>query len=185
MTVQIGAKSDAGFDNPIGMLKDCHRRVERFLDVLHQVARRAHGRALTAEESAAVTAALHYFRTSGPRHTRDEEDSLFHRLRALAPANPRTQHLLQQMQNLESDHLQAAQLHQEADQLFTAWQSAGPLAPASLAQLEFATGELARIYSTHIAIEEGLLFPHATELFSRKELDAMAREFRARREREG
>jgi len=31
-------------------------------------------------------------------------------------------------------------------------------------------------------VEEGLIFPHAAELFARKELDAMAREFRERRE---
>ena len=82
MSVQIGARPDSGFDDPIGMLKDCHRRVERFLRILCQVVERAHGRSLDAEESAAVQAALHYFRTGGLRHTADEEESLFPRLRA-------------------------------------------------------------------------------------------------------
>ena len=31
MGIQIGAKPDSGFDDPIGMLKDCHRRIEHFL----------------------------------------------------------------------------------------------------------------------------------------------------------
>jgi hypothetical protein len=30
MAIQIGAKPDNGFDDPIGMLKDCHRRIEHF-----------------------------------------------------------------------------------------------------------------------------------------------------------
>jgi hypothetical protein len=34
MTIQIGAKPDSGFDDPIGMLKDCHRRIEHFLYML-------------------------------------------------------------------------------------------------------------------------------------------------------
>jgi hypothetical protein len=34
MAIQIGAKPDSGFDDPIGMLKDCHRRIEHFLNIL-------------------------------------------------------------------------------------------------------------------------------------------------------
>jgi hypothetical protein len=34
MAIQIGAKPDSGFDDPIGMLKDCHRRIESFLGIL-------------------------------------------------------------------------------------------------------------------------------------------------------
>lgn len=30
MAFQIGAKPDSSFDDPIGMLKDCHRRIESF-----------------------------------------------------------------------------------------------------------------------------------------------------------
>lgn len=181
MAVQIGARPDAGFDNPLGMLKDCHRRVEWFLDVLYRVARRAHGRPLDAEETNAVQAALLYFRTSGPRHTRDEEDSLFPRLRALASTKPLAAQLLEELARLEADHGQASQLHDETDRLFTRWIAEGALSPPLAAQLDFATGELARIYSTHIAVEEGLVFRHAAELFSPRELEAMGHEFRARR----
>ena len=44
MGIQIGAKPDSGFDDPIGMLKDCHRRIEHFLHILCVVVERAHGR---------------------------------------------------------------------------------------------------------------------------------------------
>ena len=70
--IQIGAKPDSGFDDPIGMLMDCHRRIEHFLHILCAVAERAYGRALTAEETSAVQAALQYFRAGGRRHTADE-----------------------------------------------------------------------------------------------------------------
>ena len=65
MGIQIGAKMDSGFDNPIGMLKDCHRRIEHFLGVLCAVVERAQSRGLTEEEIAAVHAAINYFRTGG------------------------------------------------------------------------------------------------------------------------
>ena len=58
MGIQIGAKPDAGFDDPIGMLKDCHRRIEQFLHVLCLVVERAPGRPLTEEEGSAVRSAL-------------------------------------------------------------------------------------------------------------------------------
>ena len=73
MAIQIGGKPDSGFDDPIGMLKDCHRRIESFLHILCVVVDRAQGRTLTGEERAAVQAALQYFRTGGQRHTADEE----------------------------------------------------------------------------------------------------------------
>ena len=181
MAVQIGAKPDAGFENPIGMMRDCHRRVEQFLNVLHRVARKAHGRPLTAEESQAVDQALHYFRTASPRHSRDEEESLFPRLKAMAPVQPRAQQLLAQIDTLEADHRHASNLHAECDELYIRWQQAGQLAVSEQAQLEFATGELARIYSTHIAVEEGLIFPHAAELFPAEVIVEMGAEFRQRR----
>ena len=38
MGIQISAKPDSGFDDPLGMLKDCHRRIEHFLDIFCIVA---------------------------------------------------------------------------------------------------------------------------------------------------
>jgi hemerythrin-like domain-containing protein len=176
MAVQIGAKPASGFDDPIGMMQDCHRRIERFLDILHRVVRKARRRALTAEEVQAVETALHYFRTSGLQHSEDEEKSLFSRLRALGATD-----VLQQVERLESDHRAAAVLHEEADRIYTRWISAGLLSTKDAAALEAATGELARIYSTHIAVEEGIVFPRAAALFGKDLLHTMSAEFRRRR----
>src|ERR1035437_8369851 len=102
MAIQIGAKPDSGFDDPVGMLIDCHRRIERFLHILWMVAERANDRALTDEESAAVQSAIHYFRVGGLRHTADEEESLFPRLRVSSATDT-----LAELRRLESDHRQA------------------------------------------------------------------------------
>src|ERR1017187_7143529 len=99
MAVQIGARPDSGFDDPIGMLKDCHRRIERFLEILCQVAQQAQGRTLDNDERSAVEAALRYSSESGPRHNRDEEESLFRRLREVEATA-----FLGEVRRLESEH---------------------------------------------------------------------------------
>ena len=42
MPIVIGAKRESNFTDPIGMLGDCHRRIEMFLNVLVRVAETAH-----------------------------------------------------------------------------------------------------------------------------------------------
>lgn len=176
MPIQIGAKPDSGFDDPIGMLKDCHRRIERFLDLLCLVAERAHERSLTAEEQSAVLTSLEYFRTGGERHTADEEESLFPRLRAeLAPAT------LERIDGLESDHHEAAGLHHAVEQLYIQWISAGTLKPDEQQQLLQATRRLQQLYAEHIQIEETVVFPHAAAILQPPALEAMKTEFIARR----
>lgn len=122
MAVQIGAKPDSGFDDPIGMLIDCHRRIERFLHILCVVADRAAGRTLTEEEKTAVQAALTYFRTGGLRHTADEEKSLFPRLRTNSAAGN-----VEELDRLENDHRQANELHAAVDRFCSEWIASGRL----------------------------------------------------------
>ena len=43
MPVTIGAKRESDFSDPLGMLSDCHRRIERFLHALIVVAGQARG----------------------------------------------------------------------------------------------------------------------------------------------
>src|ERR1035437_1578539 len=122
MAVQIGAKPDSGFDDPIGMLIDYHRRIERFLHMLCAVVNRGESRALTDEEAKAVQSALQYFRVGGQRHTADEEESLFPRLRAESTAGN-----FEEIGGLENDHRNANDLHATVDTLYSAWIAAGHL----------------------------------------------------------
>ena len=76
MPIQIGAKRESSFTDPIGLLGDPHRRVERFLAVLIHVAEQAHGEPFTGEQRTAWDTALRYFREAAPKHAADEEESL-------------------------------------------------------------------------------------------------------------
>ena len=177
MAVQIGAEPDSGFDDPIGMLTDCHRRIEHFLDILCGVADRAAGRRLTDEESAAVQASLQYFRVGGQRHNADEEESLFPRLRASAGAEE-----ISRIQGLETDHQHANRLHATVQSLYEKWLSAGALDAGDRDQLLSATQRLKRLYTEHIRLEEQVVFPRATKLLSPAAINAIGQEFRSRRE---
>ncbi|HUX27822.1 MAG TPA: hemerythrin domain-containing protein [Terracidiphilus sp.] len=176
MSVQIGAKPDSGFDDPIGMLKDCHRRIERFIHILEVVARRAQGRALTVEETEAVQAALQYFHVGGKRHNADEEESLFPRLRAKDGAGHE-----EALERLENDHRNALNLHAAVETFFTAWMSAGRLSPEGAGRLVSATEQLEQLYKAHIQVEEEVVFPHAAEALDTGTIAAIGMEFRARR----
>ena len=131
MAIQIGAKPDSGFNDPIGMLKDCHRRIESFLGILCVVVDRAQGRILTDEESDAVKVALQYFRTGGQRHTADEEESLFPRLRKSDAKS------FEEIDRLEDDHHEANDLHCSVERLYAVWIESGSLGPEDLRPLAF------------------------------------------------
>lgn len=177
MGIQIGAKPDAGFDDPLGMLKDCHRRIEHFLEILYVVAERARGGEMTQEGVAAIRAALSYFRIGGQRHTCDEEESLFPRMRAagIDAAD------LEKVGGLEHDHRDADRLHAEVDRLYTAWLEQKRLNAEDEAALRSATDQLKALYANHIQIEERIVFPRAAERLSHDAIAAMGQEFRERR----
>ena len=174
--IQIGAKPDSGFDDPIGMLTDCHRRIEHFQHILCAVAERASGRALTAGETSAVHAAIEYFHSGGNRHNADEEESLFPRL--LTSLEPET---IEKINGLENDHRAGDHLHASIDELYRNWMRRGSLTNREMEQLVSATRQLEQLYKAHIALEEDVIFKRAAELLDPTAISAMGEEFRRRR----
>ena len=175
MPIQIGAKPDSGFEDPIGMLRDCHRRIERFLGSLAYVAYTGQGASLSGEQATAVESALRYFRESAPRHTADEEESLFPRMRE--------QHgrALADLDVLESQHEEADALHANVDVLFTQWLTEGTLGTQDEETLLSDLAHLQSIYTGHIQMEESIIFPRASETLSADDLRIVGEEFRRRR----
>jgi len=177
MGIQIGARPDSGFDDPIGMLKDCHRRIEQFLNVLCLVVERAPQRRLTDEERDAVQSALHYFRVGGQRHTADEEQSMFPRMRA----EKASAGAMKEIEALEADHREANDLHLAVERLYTTWSEGRPLSSEDEQRLCAVTQRLKQLYEGHIKIEENLVFPRAAESLGAQEIAAIGAEFRERR----
>ena len=179
MPIVIGSKPESDFTDPIGMLGDCHRRIVRFLHVLVQLAVRGAGEELTADERALLTNSLRYFREAAPKHTADEEESLFPRLRGLN--NPEVEAVLARMDSLEQDHECADGVHAEIDRLGRMWLAAGRLSAADAWYFADLTTRMEKLYRYHIGVEDTEVFPFAARALSAAERQAMGREMAARR----
>jgi len=146
MPIQIGQKRESDFDSPLGLLSAAEYQ----------------GRPLSADGRSALEKALKYFRESAPKHTSDEEDSLFPRLRT--SAHPLAKSSLDALDVLEADHVAAAADHELVDSLGRRWLDNGVL-PASEHQTLIVTSErLSGMYARHIALEDSQLFPLAAQV---------------------
>jgi len=177
MPVQIGQKQESDFSNPLGLLSDCHRRIESFLSVLLKLGDRANRDPLQPEEHSALDAALSYFRNSAPKHTADEEVSLFPRLRTSGEAAT----VLDCLTRLEGDHKTAERDHQTVDELGNRWLNRGTLDPPDARSMRDALARLAELYAKHIAIEDQELFPAAGRILAASDLAAVGQEMAERR----
>jgi len=174
----LGRSRDHGFDEPLGLLSDCHRRIERFLELLIRVSGEYEGRALDPAAADAVRKAQRYFAHAAPRHTADEEESLFPRMKAAAAARGER---CEALERLESDHGQAGVLHARVDGLFSRWLRDGAVSFEQSSQLRAILAELRELYRGHIHVEDSEVFPLAGRLLSEGELSAVGAEMRARR----
>ena len=177
MPVQIGATTHS-FNDPTGLLSDCHRRVEMFMGSLQAVAAVC-DQPLTDHVRRALDLALRYFREAAPKHTADEEESLFPRLRRIDNAELRV--ALAHLDALEEDHRWAEPLHQIVDLIGNEFLVNGELTPAKCSDFREAVSQLAAMYRRHIDIEDKQVFPVAAKIVSAELKVEIAREMAARR----
>lgn len=177
MPVRIG-ENPHHFTDPSGFLSDCHRRIEMFIGSLQQVASDI-DRPLTEEARIALESALRYFREAAPKHTADEEQSLFPRLRRIS--HPDVESALGSLEALEGEHRWAETAHAEVEALGNKCLANGSLSPAESEVFREAVGGLASMYAEHIRIEDDLVFPVAARLLSDPDRAAIANEMAARR----
>lgn len=108
MFIKIGSGPKTLKNDPIGLMSECHRRIEYFLYLLITIKRQAQGQNLTNEQADAIRRAIAYFDESGPKHTADEEDSLFPLLHEHAANEPLTSEVLKilesEHEDVETDH---------------------------------------------------------------------------------
>jgi len=177
MPVQIGAKAH-NFTDPTGLLTDCHRRVEMFLGTLQAVAQ-VIDQSPAEETSRALASALSYLPQAAPKHTADEEESLFPRLRQIH--DPEIESAFSKLKQLEDDHRWAAPLHANVDRLGTQYLTTGSLSSSEVEEFRKDVAHLASMYQQHIRVEESVVFPLAARMLSHADKMAMAEEMAGRR----
>jgi hemerythrin-like domain-containing protein len=159
-----------GFDDPLGMLSACHRRLERQLITLGRLQRHLPVFGCDNDARAAARAILKYFDQSEPNHRADEEQSLFPRL---IEQSPPARGLIDELEN-------------EHESLSERWTRLRPLVSsiaagqrANLSAKDVAT--LRRAYDAHIGREERELLPLAAASLDTATLASIGDEMSARR----
>ena len=177
MPVQIGAKTH-NFTDPTGLLSDCHRRIEMFLETL-AAAGKVMGAPPSVDTARALQSALVYFRQAAPKHTADEEQSLFPRLRGRE--EPELRSALSTLDRLEKDHEAVSPLHAEVERLAESYLENGSLSASDVQAFQTAVARLQETYREHIRVEDFTVFPLAAHLLSDSDKSAIAQEMAARR----
>jgi hemerythrin-like domain-containing protein len=178
MPVQIGARVHS-FTDPTGLLSDCHRRVEMFLGMLGAAANKLE-EGSNDETRRLLESALHYFAHAAPKHTADEEESLFPRMRRLS--KPEITSALETLASLEEEHRWAEPLHAEVEQVGKKYLTGATLSPDEVAGFRQSVARLAAMYANHIRVEEDLVFPLAARLLPAADKAEIAREMASRRD---
>ena len=178
MLMQIGQKPDSDFDEPIGVLEDCHKRILHFIATLSALAQSEASEPLNPAERDLLVRSLRYFREAAPRHNADEEESLFPLVRRHADAYRCEMRAC--LSSLINDHRWAQQLHCEVDAIGSRWLAAGTLRPNDRTRLRSLTHLLSNFYASHIAMEERDLFPAARGLLSPAERQRLSKEIAER-----
>jgi hemerythrin-like domain-containing protein len=160
-----------GFDDPLGMLHACHRRIERQLHTLARLQRHLPENGCDHDARAAARGILRYFDTAAPHHHADEEESLFPRL---ARARPGAAEAL--IAELERDHATLA----------ANWRKLRPLLAGIAGGLRanLAPGQVASVaaaYDAHIFREERELLPLAAQVLDAATIAEIGKEMARRR----
>lgn len=159
-----------GFDDPLGVLRACHRRMERQLATLRRLRRHLPQHHADDDARAAAAAILRYFDSAAPNHHADEETSLFPRLATASP---------------EMDKLARALAREHVD-LDARWLRLRPRLTAivarSSAYLPVKDVEAFCVkYEAHIAREETLVLAHARDVLDAATLAVIGAEMAERR----
>lgn len=123
---------------------------------------------------------MRYFGQATPKHTSDEEVSLFPRLRQMDDSE--IQSAFAALDKLETDHRRAEPLHAEVERLGVHYLETGSLSASEVESYRTSVNRLVSMYKQHIAVEDELIFPIAKRLLSDSEKSAIANEMADRRQ---
>ena len=159
-----------GFEDPVGVLRACHGRIERHCTTLLKLPGHLRTAGCDDEAREAARRIVRYFTSAALDHHRDEEEDLFPVLRTLDPA------LAAVIERLEGEH----------GEMEAAWRQLEPslAAPANITDIDaFEAGAqlFCEIYRRHIGSEEDEVFAPAEKLLTDEQKRRIGTAMAARR----
>jgi len=177
----LGQAHVPNFADPLGLMSHCHRKIEGYLAGLA-----ASGEILLAGRAAemagafqVIDAAREHFAVGGPKHTEDEEVSLFPRLREYG--GHEAEDALAALAALETEHRVAEGAHAEFDELVEWLPRDGSAVVKEVYLFNELVAELADLYRPHIHVEDEIVFPTAARVIPFNILLMIGDEMRERR----
>ena len=169
-------ETPAGYDDPIGMLLGCHRRIEKKLATLKALAAHVAKQGVDAEASVAAQGLLLYFGAAAAYHHQDEENNL-------APLLARRVTDDGDRARLEALEARVAEDHREAERIWSRLRkplegiSEGLMRTIADTDVQAFTA----LYRRHIEAEEAVIIPMAQRMMTPEDLGALGRAMAARR----
>lgn len=169
------------FTKPLDVLFHCHHKIAANLEALRRASDEMRGGDYEdfAPILVTVEGVLTHFSTAGVKHTLDEEESLFPRLRN--HRDSAVTDVFDVIGQLESQHKRAASIEQSLNKFLA--KMAGSERPDEKTSDLFCelSESLYDLYRPHIQIENEFVFPAAREILSADELLAAGKEMFERR----
>ena len=153
----------------------CHRRIEDRLDTLVRAADYLQSDRDSA--LAAIAKSLQFLESSGVQHTKDEEESVFPRLRQRVSVDQAAY-----LDSLEHDHEHAESILASLKLLVQEAARQSPVAPQLIDQYRACAEDLRSLYRRHIRSEDEVLTALAKQNLTEKEIAEISDEMRARRQ---
>ena len=172
----------ADFSKPLDFLFHCHQKIAANLEALRRATADLH----TAQKedlatvSETINGVLTHLRSSGKKHTLDEEESLFPRIRQHKDGG--TEEILEVIGQLEAQHRRAASIEDTLTEMAVGLAIADDVDPNNIALFNDLSESLYDLYRPHIQIENEFIFPAAAQILSADELSAAGLEMFQRRQ---
>lgn len=172
----------ADFSKPLEFLFHCHSRIATRLVGLIRLSEDLKPiETVDAEDFLQGSEnTLRHLATSGLKHTRDEEDSLFPRLRAHKDAG--VDELFEVLGHLEAQHKRAASIESSLEGMVKSFRGAEAIDENRVALFKDLAEGLYDLYRPHIQIENEFVFPSAGKILTPDELSEIGKEIYSRRQ---
>ena len=172
----------ADFTKPLDFLFHCHQKIAANLEALRRATADLH----TAKKEDIATVAetingvLTHLKSSGKKHTMDEEDSLFPRIREHKDGG--TDEIFEVIGQLELQHKRAASIEDSLTKMAVNLSIAEEIENDRIALFNDLSESLYDLYRPHIQIENEFMFPASAQILTPDELAAAGREMFQRRQ---
>jgi iron-sulfur cluster repair protein YtfE (RIC family) len=171
----------ADFTKPLDVLFHCHQKIGANLEALRIASedlRKSKGENFQ-KRFGEIDVTLTHFATTGMKHTLDEEESLFPRIRE--HSGTIVSEVFAVVGQLEIQHKRAASIQESLSKMSLDMATDEELDEKKLDLFSDLSESLYDLYRPHIQMENEFVFPSAAEILSKDELLAIGREMYQRR----